>query len=702
MKLISAIAVSFVIGVGLATAQTYTFTTFEPPTGESGRRLVWPLEVAIDDARNLYVVEFNSHSINRVMPGGSITTLAGEPSQRGSADGTGSAARFSNFTSLPITVDNGGNVLVAEPSNHTIRRVTPAGVVTTIAGLAGQRGSDDGVGSNARFNYPTGIAADRRGNVFVADANNHTIRMINRAGEVTTLAGLAGRWSSVDGVGSDARFSSPVAVTVDGEGNVYVASYDDTVRRVSPAGAVTTLAGLAGRSGIANGSGSEARFAFSSGAFDAHPVGIAMDHAGNVLVSDAGSGSIRRVTPEGVVTTVSQSVRLFWLAGLATHRSGELYIADSGNGRILKAVPESTLTITAAPQSQTIAPGSTVTFTTTAGGSLGVKYQWFKDGQTLTEATHSTLLIKAATEVDSGKYGCVVADVTGFTIETAAILSVVSSADAGRLVNFSIRSRLGASSPTLMMGATVAGPAQNSVMPVLVRAAGPSLARFGITDFLADPTLATSLGGAVVSSNDNWGGNPLTAASMLQVGAFEYLSPASLDAAIATALAPNTYHIQVNGKGGAAGMTLCEIFDATPAGPRDGVTPRLSNLAARHRIDAGGDVLIAGFSIGGQTAKTVLIRGVGPSLAALGVSDALANPVIQLFSGPRLLRENNDWGGDVQISSIAGSVHAFDLSGAGSKDAALLVTLPPGGYTLQVRSANGEAGVVLAEIFEVP
>lgn len=704
MKRTSLAVVSFVIGVNLATAQTYSFSTFESPTGNSRHPMfVWPMGVAVDDARNLYVVEFLNHSIRKVTPGGSSTTIAGHPSLAGSADGIGSEARFSTaFCSLAVAIDDGGNVFVADPGNHAIRMVNPEGVVTTLAGLAGNHGSDDGIGGNARFYYPIGIAVDRRGSVFVADLLNHTIRMITRAGVVTTLAGMAGRGGSDDGVGSNARFSSPACVAVDGESNVYVGSYDDTVRRVSPTGVVTTIAGRSGSAGYANGPGRDARFNFSYGHFDVVPVGIAIDHAGNVLVSDNGNRSIRRITPEGVVTTVSQSVQLSWPAGIATHRSGELYIADSGNGRILKAVPDSTLTIIAAPQSQTIAPGSTVTFTATAGGASWVKYQWFKDGTMLTGATHSTLVIHAATEVDAGRYGCVVYDVSGFATETAAMLSVVPTADAGRLVNFSVRSRVSATSPALMMGATITGTAPNSVMPVLLRAAGPSLGRFGVTDFLPDPELAVSFGGVVVSSNDNWSGNPLAAAHMVQVGAFEYLSPASLDAALTTALAPNTYNIQINGKGGATGMALCEIFDATPASARSAVTPRLSNLAARHRVDTGGDVLIAGFSIGGRTAKTVLIRAVGPSLAAFGISGALADPIIQLFSGSKLFRENNDWGGDVQLASIAASVQAFDFSGAGSKDAALLVTLPPGSYTLQVRGANDEAGVALAEIYEIP
>ncbi len=213
-----------------------------------------------------------------------FTTFAGPAGGPGSADGTGSAARF-DFP-VGVATDSGGNVYVSEWGNNTIRKITPAGVVTTLAGSAGLSGSADGIGSAARFALPAGVATDSGGNVYVAEWSNHTIRKITPAGLVTTLAGSPRVSGSVDGTGSAARFNSPTGVATDSGGNVFVAdSSNSTIRKITPAGVVTTLAGSAGLSGIADGTGSAARF---SG-----PQGVATDSRGNVFVADTFNNKIR-------------------------------------------------------------------------------------------------------------------------------------------------------------------------------------------------------------------------------------------------------------------------------------------------------------------------------------------------------------------------------------------------------------------------
>ena len=185
----------------------------------------------------------------------SFTVFAGMPPPTGSRDGTGSDARFNN--PMGIALDAAGNTYVADRNNATIRKISPAGVVTTFAGLAGVTGSADGIGSAARFNQPVGLVLDVAGNVFVTDRADHTVRKITPAGAVTTVAGLAGTPESTDATGTAARFRTPNGIAVDGAGNVYVADTGNrTIRKITSAGIVTTLAGSTGLIGNTEGTGS--------------------------------------------------------------------------------------------------------------------------------------------------------------------------------------------------------------------------------------------------------------------------------------------------------------------------------------------------------------------------------------------------------------------------------------------------------------
>jgi hypothetical protein len=244
-----------------------------------------PRGLATDNAGNVYVADWGNHTIRKIMPSGAVSTLAGLTGSRGSADGTGNAARFSN--PFGVAVDSAGNIYVGDGGNQTIRKITSKGVVSTLAGLAGSRGSANGTGSAARFADPWGVAVDNTGNVYVADYSNHTIRKITPSGVVSTLAGLAGNAGSADGMGSAARFFFPLGVAVDKAESVYVGDINNsTIRKIAPNGMVSTLAGLTGSRGSADGTGSAARFA--------NPWGVAVDNAGNVYVADGGNNTIRK------------------------------------------------------------------------------------------------------------------------------------------------------------------------------------------------------------------------------------------------------------------------------------------------------------------------------------------------------------------------------------------------------------------------
>ena len=334
---------------GVVTTLAGTATSLGSTDGTgAAARFSSPAGLAVDAAGYVFVADTSNHTIRKISPAGVVTTLAGTAGMSGSTDGTGAAARFN----LPIglAVDGAGNVLVADYKNHTIRKISPAGVVTTLAGKAGVQGSLNGTGAAARFSSPTGLAVDGAGNVLVVDYGNNTIRKISPAGVVTTLAGTAGVQDSTDGTGAAARFSNPIGLTVDGAGNVLVAdSANHTIRKISPAGVVTTLAGTAGSAGITDGTGAAARFN--------NPRGLAVDGAGNVLVADAPNHTIRKISPAGVVTTLAgtagvqdstdgtgAAARFNFPQGLAVDAAGNVLVADTSNHTIRKISPAGVVT----------------------------------------------------------------------------------------------------------------------------------------------------------------------------------------------------------------------------------------------------------------------------------------------------------------------------------------------------------------------
>jgi hypothetical protein len=304
---------------------------------------------------------------------------------------------------------------------------------------------------------------------------------------------------------------------------------------------------------------------------------------------------------------------------------------------------------------------------------------------------------------DGGSYRLIARNSLGTTASSPATLTVSNAAasDIGRLINLSIRSNAGIGAETLIVGFNVGGGGTSGSAPLLLRAAGPSLAQFGVSNFLSDPIATLFSGQIATASNNNWGGDPTIAARSKQVGAFDFTGAGSLDAALAVSPAAGSYSMQVSGNGGATGNALAEIYDATQNVTAS--TPRLTNVSARTQVGTGDNILIAGFVIRGGTARTVLIRATGPALTDFGVSGILADPKLQLVptGTSTVIAENDDWGGDPQITAAGSRVGAFPLVNGGSKDAAIFVTLPPGNYSAQVTGANGGTGIGLIEVYEV-
>jgi alpha-tubulin suppressor-like RCC1 family protein len=255
-----------------------------------------------------------------------------------------------------------------------------------------------------------------------------------------------------------------------------------------------------------------------------------------------------------------------------------------------------------------------------------------------------------------------------------------------RLSNLSVRTALDANQ-IVIVGVTMSGGAKN----VLLRAAGPTLSAFGVPSVMADPKLDLYSGSTKVTTNDNWGGSTTLASAFQSVGAFAYSSTASLDAALVTSI-DGGRTVQVSGP--TAGTVLVEGYDSG-----SGDSQRFTNLSARNKVGTGANILIAGFTLTGSGTRDVLIRAVGPKLSEFGMTGVLTDPKLEIYSGTTKLTENDNWSSS--LATTFSYVGAFGLT-AGSKDAAIIIPLTAGGYTVQVSGADGGVGEALVEIYELP
>ena len=289
-----------------------------------------PRGVAVDSKGNVFVVDSSNNRIRKIATDGTVSTYAGSTS--GLTEGNISVAQFASPNG--IAIDHADNIYVADVANHRIRKITPEGEVSTLAGSTS--GFLNGNGSAARFASPYGVAVDKSGIVYVADTINHRIRKITPNGDVTTLAGT-GTTGFTNGISTVARFASPIGVAVNDSGVVYVAdTSNNRIRVINTEGVVSTLAGSAS-GGNVDGTGTAAQFN--------NPSGIAVDSAGTVYVTNTWSNRIRAITPEGVVTTIAGGTYGFADGtgaealfndpyGIAVDSTGNLYIGDYDNHRV--------------------------------------------------------------------------------------------------------------------------------------------------------------------------------------------------------------------------------------------------------------------------------------------------------------------------------------------------------------------------------
>jgi sugar lactone lactonase YvrE len=702
----------------------------------SAARFNQPSGVAMDSAGNVYVADTYNHTIRKSTPAGFVGTLAGLAGSSGSADGTGSNARF--IFPYGLAVDGAGNVYVGDSGNDTIRKITPSAEVSTFAGLAGSSGSADGTGSAARFSIPQGVAVDGAGNVYVADAFNNTIRKITPSAVVSTLAGLAGSKGSADGTGSAARFYFPQGVAVDGAGNVYVADTGNTtIRKITPAGVVTTLAGFAGSAGSTDGTGSAARFR--------SPEGVAMDNTGNVYVADTGNETIRKITPSGVVSTLGglagsqgsddgtgSGARFNRPTGVVADSAGAVFVADAWNNTIRVSVTTPSV-ITTVGQSFVYQLG-TVGATFVSNLPPGLSHDFQRDAIVGIPTTAGTFQVGISANYPGG-----VTIITNSTLTitvqpvpaSGPVISSGTSATSrvGRPFTFQVFTTNGSSAARLSASGLPPGLSADPVTGIIsgsAAAKGSSIVTLTVTDgnfaatatlqltFTADSALPviTSAKLALLTPNQVF---------TYRITASELCSTS--DSTIFTLFGNLPTGLTFDGIDTISGIYTGPLIASANGGPRQpelaggvvlgniqlfgtnllgtGTVPLIFlhapsgavNVSTRLQVGTGGNVLIGGFIITGDAPKVVLVRAIGPST---GIPGALQDPTLELHDSAGHIVFNDNWN-DSQESLIA----ATTIPPTDFRESSIVIGLDPGAYTAIVAGNGGATGIALVEAYDL-
>lgn len=643
----------------------------------------------------LYCSDAN-YGLVRTISNDLLTTVAGNPNAvaTAEADGAGPAARF--VRPAGITVDNSSNMFVADQT--TVRMVTPQHAVTTVAGSAAS-GFADGTGSAAKFGWLAGIAllpaAGPSGNtIVVADRSSGCLRSVTAGGVVTTLAGTAGAGEHKDGLGASAHFIQPTGIVTDSLGNIYV----------------TDMA--AGTVSFGTPYSLPQAFDVQGSTAAGQPVSvplIADSYLGASLTYAIASQTNGTAVINGNVLTFTPAAGFTGLATVTyTVTDPEGAVSNAANVEIL--VGGVVITV---PVRNTVALAGQATALDVGAAGSGLTYQWawngvpLADGPNVTGSTSSRLDFANPGAANAGTYTVVVTNSTGSQTSSSATLTVVSDA---RLLNLSASANVGANANAMTVGFVVGGSGSK---PVLIRGIGPTLGAFGVAGALSQPQLSVyNSGSAQIDSGAAWGGSPALVQVFNQVSAFP-LPTSSADAALLENLTAGSYSVVLAGLNQQTGVALEEAYDA---GNSTNTAARLANISARANVGMGGAPLSAGFAVAGTQSESVLIRGVGPTLASFGVPGPLPAAVLSLYdSQNQLVATNSGWtkaatlgNSTVRaamfqptvISSIESSVSAFALL-PNSADAAMVATLPPGTYTVQLTGVGGATGVGLVEIYEV-
>ena len=681
-----------------------------------------PLGIATDTSGTIYVADSGGDTIRKVTPTGTVTTLGGFVGAPGFLDGplNLNASQFSH--PYAIVVDANKNIYISDGNNNSyIRQISAAGIVSTIGG-SGFSGTSDGTGSQASFLQVFGLALDSAGKLYVANSGIGTIRI----GTLATSNSTPVITTNPANQNATAGFGVTLQVQATGSGPLSYQWYFNST-------ALTNSSTVSGATGttlvISNFTSTSAGQYYviisnaygsvkSSVANVAIPITITTQPisqnaliGGSVTLTAVATGSSPTYQWNFNGTPIIGATSASYTASNIQSSAAGSYTLTVTNAVSTATSQSAILTllnplISTQPQSQSAPLGGSTTLSVTATGA-GLTYQWNFNGKAIVGASTSSYTITNLQSSNTGSYTVTISNSFGSVTSSPAVISLGNNP--GRLINLSVLTLDGPGSQLLTVGFVTGGLGTTGSQNLLIRASGPALATYGVTTALADPSLTVFNGSTATASNDNWASSAANQTAVTAADtatqAFPLTDPTSLDAALVVSLPTSGYSIQVAGKGASTGNVLAEIYDATVVGSYTSQTPRLINVSCLQQVSQNG-ILSAGFVIGGATPLTVLIRVSGPTLSAFGVLNVMPDPTLTVFTGSTQIAKNSGWASTAanqsSVMSAEALTNAFTYTSMTSHDAAIVLTLNPGSYTVQATSASGVAGNTLIEIYSVP
>lgn len=656
-------------------------------SGDSGPALNATLKgvasVLIDGAHNLYVTDRENNRVRKVDGAGTISTFAGNGA--GNFFGDGGPATSSGLNRpAAVAFDGNSNMYISDTLNHRIRKVTTAGIMSTIAGtgVVGFSG-DNGPALNAMLDEPRGIAVDSNGNIYVSDYRNSRIRKIDKNGIISTYAGngscCGDNQRGDEGQAIDASIGGVNGIAVDLAGNLYIADQGYArIRKVDTSGIITSIAGNGQFSYSGDGG-------LATNAAINNPYAVAVDSDGSVFISGplANPSHVRKVDPQGIITRFAgddgQGCNLNTQTCLATQVTYEtcINVAFDGHGSYFVGSEGFSL-VTRVAQDNTVSAlvhddqGGAAGFS--GDGGPAVKAFLYHPGGLATDPAGDLYIADTVND---------------------RIRKVWFHPPTFQPLNIATRMLVLTGEQVLIAGFIITGTEPKKV---IIRGIAPSIGGVGGT--VSDPTLELHQGSTTIAANDNWKVRPDGTSQQAEIEATTIPPSNDLESALVATLSPGAYTAVLAGKNNETGIGLVELYDlAQPA------KARLANISTRGFVDTGDNVMIGGFIVGGTQGiapATVVARAIGPSLSAFGVQGALPDPTLELHDGNgATLATNDNWKLRADGSSQQAEIEATTLPPSNDLESALVQSVPPGNYTAVVRGKNNTTGIGLVEVYNL-